>query len=146
MYIEGYGLTRLRVLTEVIMIYLGLVTALVCVWLFAPKLPYMKIAMILALVIGTVVLWVDVDTLVASYNVSAYQSGALDTVDVYYLSSLSDGAIPYLHQLTYDADPEIAGPAKEMLSTGYSPRELDFRSWNRSAAEGWKILQQYLQQ
>jgi hypothetical protein len=89
---------------------------------------------------------VDVDTLVASYNVSAYQSGTLDTVDVYYLSSLSDGAIPYLHQLTYDADPEIAGPAKEMLSTGYSPRELDFRSWNRSAAEGWKILQQYLQQ
>ena len=33
-----------------------------------------------------------------------------------------------------------------MLSTGYSPRELDFRSWNWSAAEGWKILQQYLQQ
>lgn len=146
MYIEGYGLTRLRVLTEVIMIYLGLVTALVCVWLFAPKLPYMKIAMILALVIGTVVLWVDVDTLVASYNVSAYQSGTLDTVDVYYLFTLSDGAIPYLHQLTTDANSQVAAAAKEMLSTGYSPRELDFRSWNRSVAEGWKILQQYLQQ
>ena len=145
MYIEGYGLTRLRVLTEVIMIYLGLVTALVCVWLFAPKLPYMKIAMILALVIGTVVLWVDVDTLVASYNVSAYQSGALDTVDVYYLSSLSDGAIPYLHQLTTDANSEVAETAREMLAI-YDAYEPDFRNWNWSASEAWKILQQYLQQ
>ena len=145
MYIEGYGLTRLRVLTEVIMIYLGLVTALVCIWLFVPKMPYMKVAVILALVIGTAVLWVDVDTLVASYNVSAYQSGALNTVDVYYLSSLSDGAIPYLHQLTTDANSEVAATAKEMLAA-YDACELDFRSWNWSAAEGWKILQQYLQQ
>ena len=145
MYIEGYGLTRLRVLTEVIMVYLGLVTALVCVWLFVPKLPYMKVAMILALVMGTAVLWVDVDTVVASYNVSAYQSGALETVDVYYLSTLSEGAVPYLHQLTADADPEIAKTAKELLSA-YGSSKRDFRDWNRSAAEAWKILQQYLEQ
>ena len=105
----------------------------------------MKIVVILALVIGTAVLWVDVDTLVASYNVSAYQSGALNTVDVYYLSSLSDGAIPYLHQLTTDANNEVAATAKEILAA-YDAYELDCRSWNWSAAEGWKILQQYLKQ
>ena len=142
MYIEGYGLTRLRVLTEVIMVYLGLVTALVCIWLFVPKLPYMKIAMILALVIGTAVLWVDVDTLVASYNVSAYQSGALETVDVYYLYSLSEGAVPFLQELTQDADPAVAETAREMLSL-YPGSEQDIRWWNWSDAKAWEILQQY---
>ena len=90
-------------------------------------------------------LWVDVDTLVASYNVSAYQSGALDTVDVYYLFSLSDGAIPYLHQLTTDANSEVAATAKEMLEA-YDAYELDFRNWNWSASEAWKILQAYMEQ
>ena len=145
LYIEGYGLTRLRVLTEVIMVYLGLVTALVCIWLFTPKMPYMKIAIILALVIGTAVLWVDVDTVVASYNVSAYQSGVLDTVDVYYLHSLSEGAVPYLQQLTVDANPTVANTAKEMLAI-YDGYERDFRDWNWSAAESWKILQTYPEQ
>ena len=144
LYIEGYGLTRLRVLTEVIMVYLGLVTALVCIWLFTPKMPYMKIAIILALVIGTAVLWVDVDTVVASYNVSAYQSGVLDTVDVYYLHSLSEGAVPYLQQLTVDANPTVANTAKEMLAI-YDGYERDFRDWNWSAAESWKILKTYLE-
>lgn len=142
MYIEGYGLTRLRVLTEVIMVYLGLVTALVCVWLFVPKMPYMKVAVIFALVIGTAVLWVDVDTLVASYNVSAYQSGVLETVDVYYLHSLSEGAVPFLQELTQDADPNVAETAREMLSL-YPGSEQDIRWWNWSDAKAWEILQQY---
>ena len=42
MYIGSYGLTRLRVLTEVIMVFLGIATLLVCIWLFVPKMPYMN--------------------------------------------------------------------------------------------------------
>jgi hypothetical protein len=133
LYIGSYGLTRLRVLTEVIMVFLGVSTALVCLWLFLPKLPYMKAILLIALTMGAVTLWADVDSVVAAYNVSAYQSGALDSVDVHYLWTLGDGAIPYIAQLTKAEDPTVAQEAKEILER-YDRNEGDFRSWNYA---GW---------
>ena len=129
MYIGSYGLTRLRVLTEVIMVFLGIATALVCVWLFAPKLPYMKAILLIALTMGAAVLWADVDTVVASYNVRAYQNGTLDSVDVYYLGTLGDGAMPYIAELTQDSDSKVAASAQKILDDNRKSWN-DFRDWN----------------
>ncbi len=132
LYIGSYGLTRLRVLTEVIMLFFGLATVFVCIWLFVPKLPYMKAVLLTALIMGAIVAWADVDTQVARYNVTAYQSGQLDRVDVWYLSSLNDAAVPYIARLTQDADQEVAETAETVLADWYS-RPTDFRSWNWAA-------------
>ena len=129
LYIDSFGLTRLRVLTQVIIFWLGLTTVLVCVWLFVPKLSYMKVALVLTLVMGAAVSWADVDTVVARYNVNAYQTGRLETVDVTYLGNLGHGAVPYIAQLKDDADPEVAQAAKWELSRGYYINE-DIRAWN----------------
>lgn len=139
MYIEAYGLTRLRLLTEVIMVFLGLTTAIVCLWLFIPKLPYMKAVMLSALIIGAAVIWADVDTVVAAYNVGAYQSGQMETVDVDYLAGLNDGAIPYLAQLTKAKDPEVAEAAQKSLHW-QSAHSDDLRSWNYAS----HLAKQYL--
>lgn len=138
MYIGSYGLTRLRVLTEVIMVFLGIATALVCVWLFAPKFPYMKAILLIALTMGTVTMWADVDTVVAAYNVSAYQSGALSSVDVSYLWTLGDGAVPYIARLTQADDPGVAQHAKDILKR-YDRDKRDFRQWNYASwyADQW---------
>lgn len=132
MYIGGYGLTRMRVLTEVVTIFFGIAMLVMLLWLFAPKLPYMKILVTVALLMGAVIIWADVDTVVASYNVNAYQSGRLETVDVAYLSTLNDGAVPYIAQLTDDADPDIANEAKDALKDRYweLDEDYDFRGWN----------------
>ena len=132
MYIGSYGLTRLRVLTEVIMIFLGLATATVALWLFIPKLPYFKVVLLVALVMGATVLWADVDTVVADYNVTAYQSGQLQTVDVGYLASLGDGAKPHIARLVDDPDPKVAKAAKNALTRFPDPigETKDFRDWN----------------
>ena len=132
LYIDAYGLTRLRVLTEVVMIWLGLSTITVCVWLFVPKLAYMKVVLVLALVMGAIVGWADVDTLVARYNVNAYLSGKLATVDVNYLGTLGSGATPYIQKLMDDPNAEIYVPAR--VNT-YSREDSgsaveDFRDWN----------------
>jgi hypothetical protein len=129
LYISFYGLTRLRVLTELIMVFLGVTTGLVCLWLFAPKVPYMKVILLVALSMGAVTLWADVDTVVAAYNVSAYQSGSLATVDVDYLGTLGDGAVPYISQLTTDSYINVASRAKEILAHRNTVTG-DFRSWN----------------
>lgn len=133
LYIGSYGMTRLRVLTMVIMIFLGLTTAVVSLWLFQPKLPYMKVILLSALVIGAVVLWTDVDTVVANYNVDAYLSGYLETVDVSHLSELDSGAVPALNRLALEAeDPLVRQMAADVL--GYWDRKSidDFRDWNYS--------------
>lgn len=129
MYIGAYGLTRLRVLTEVIMVFLGIVTLLVCIWLFVPKMPYMKAILLVALSMGAITLWADVDTVVAAYNVTAYQNGTLEQVDVYYLGTLGDGAVPYIDALTHDDNFAVSRSAKRIL-TQRPEKVKDLRSWN----------------
>ena len=135
MYIGGYGMTRLRLLTEVIMLFMGLTTLIISVWLFAPKLPYMKAVLIVALVMGAAVAWADVDTVVAKYNVEAYQSGKLEAVDMRYLGELGYGAVPYIARLQEDADPEIAETARDIIEYHYESGGIeDFRFWNYAQA------------
>lgn len=131
LYIGRYGLTRLRLLTQIIMLFMALVTVFVGVWLFLPKLPYMKAILLTGMVIGCIVLWADVDTQVAAYNVDAYISGRLDNIDMTYLNSLSDGAVPHLYRLTLDApDQSVADMARRMLKKRAHTLGDDFRSWN----------------
>lgn len=130
MYINSYGLTRLRVLTEVIMVFIGLTTIFVSLWLFLPKFAYMKAVLLTALTIGAAVAWADVDTVVAAYNVSAYQSGRLGTVDVSYLARLSDGVVPFLAELAQGEDPLLADQARQALYRHSCSEVEDFRSVN----------------
>ena len=131
LYIGTYGLTRLRVLTQVIMLFLCLTTVLVAVWLFVPKLPYMKCVLVAALLIGAVVFWADVDTVVARYNVRGYLSGKLETVDVEHLASLNCSAIPYIDELSRKApDQEVREMCNAILENWYYAPPEDFRGWN----------------
>ena len=143
MYIGSYGLTRARVMTEVFMLWLAATTIVVCVWLFREKLPYMKVSLILGLVLCAALFWADVDAQVARYNIRAYQTGKLQTVDVWYLSTLSSGAVPYLDELANDADPDIAADARETLAEyGLYPYD-DLRGWNWTEYRAAEILEEY---
>ena len=141
LYIGSYGLTRLRVLTEVFMVWLGVTTVLVCVWLFREKLPYMKVSLLLALVLCGGLFWADVDTQVAWYNVRAYQAGRMETVDVEYLGTLSAGAVPYIRELT--EDPAMAQTAVHTLKNYYLYDPGDLRGWNWAQARASEILEAY---
>ena len=134
LYIDVYGLTRLRVLTQVILVFLGITTVLVCVFLFVPKFAYMKPILLLALLLGAGIAWADVDTVVAAYNVNRYLDGRLETVDTSYLGTLGAGAVPQLARLAENApDWEIAGQAQQILNSLYLDSPDDFRDWNYSS-------------
>lgn len=143
LYIRSYGLTRLRVLTEVIMIWLGIATVLVTLWLFLPKLPYMKAVVLTALVMGCLVLWGDVDATVARYNVTAYQAGRLETVDVDYLCSLGEGALPYIRRLADDRNYKVADAAKTHLLYLQLQKPEDLRYWNYSLHRALQVLEEF---
>ncbi len=131
LYIDAYGLTRLRVLTQIIMLFLALSTLLVMLYLFIPKLPYMKAVILIALLLGAVTIWADVDTQVATYNVDAYLSGKLETIDIRHISLLGNGAVPQLHRLSQEApDPAIRTAAANYLKISRPIAIDDFRDWN----------------
>ena len=131
LYIGTFGLTRLRVLTQVVMVFFAVVTVLISIWLFVPKLPYMKVILISALFIGAAVSWADVDTQVARYNVSRYLTGQAETVDVDYLNSLGSGAVPYLQKLAEEApDPAVSDTAQFYIENTWLAVPEDFRDWN----------------
>lgn len=140
LYIESYGLTRLRLLTQIIMLFLALSTSVVMVWLFVPRLPYMKVIILLALVIGAVVIWTDVDSTVARCNVDAYLCGQLKHIDVFHLSTLGSGAAEHIARLAEEAeDPAVVQAAKQALSQ-YTLETGDLRSWNWSAAYAQQFI------
>lgn len=144
LYIGSYGLTRLRALTEVIMVWLAVTAVLVSIWLFKPGFPYMKAVVMTALVLGTLVFWVDVDTQVARYNVRAYQEGRLEEIDMAHLGNLGYGAVPYLEKLTGDDNPEVAQWARDILAWRKYADIEDFRDWNYSKAAAEEIRERYL--
>lgn len=143
LYIGSYGLTRLRVLTMVIMMFLSVTTALVSIWLYMPKLPYMKAVMLIALTIGAAVLWLDVDTQVAKYNVEHYLSGDLVQIDMNHLSDLGPGAVPYVEILAESADPRIRETARGMLQYWYIAPAEDFRELTVLGQRAAEILERY---
>lgn len=143
LYIDLYGLTRLRVLTMVVMAFLGFTTLLVGVWLFAPKLQYMKAVILVGLSLGAAVIWLDVDTQVAKYNVEHYLSGDLDSVDVWHLSNLGGGAVPYIEQLLTCGDEAVEETATHVLEYWFMAEPEDFRSYNYKDALGSRILEAY---
>ena len=148
LYIGSYGLTRQRVLTQVIMLWLALTTVLVTLRLYKPDFGYMKAVVLTAMVLGTLVFWVDVNTVVANYNVRSYQSGRLETVDVGYLNTLGPASTPWLIELAEEENPEIAQNARDILKirgTRQSYMEdVDFRGWNYSFADSRDRLEEFL--
>ena len=144
LYIGNYGLTRLRVLTQVVMLWLCVTTVLVAVWIFCPKLPYMKAVICAAMIIGALVFWLDVDTLVSRYNVNAYLSGAMEEIDVAHLGTLNESAVPYIAELAEKAtDPMVREMASDLLTNWYDGWRVevaeDFRGWTYAhrTAEGF---------
>ncbi len=156
LYIAAYGLTRLRVLTTIFDLCLGIAILCVGIWLLNPRFPYMKV--ILGVVFLAVICtgFMDVDTQVARYNVKAYQTGKLETIDLETLEFLSGGATEPLVSLLQDDDPEVASEVGFILARRledsytwvknedgtirFIPRDTDLRGWNLKGQQGEDAL------
>lgn len=149
LYIGVYGLTRLRVLTSLFMICIAVALLCVAVWILVPRFPYMQVTVLTALVVGCCTGWMDVDTQVARYNVDAYLSGQLETVDVGHLGSLSEGAVPQLARLLEASDPQVQKETRTTLADiirQYYHVELEngnvtLEPWDDPALRSWTWTQ-----
>ncbi len=111
LYIAAYGLSVTRVMAVWAIAAIGVCLALVGVKALKAGFRFWPCAAAIVLAMWTLLSFVPVNGLVASYNVDAYIDGRLDQVDVNYL---------------YELGPEALEPLRELRARGLE--------WN---LEGW---------
>ena len=116
LYIQSFGMTYLRIVTSVFMIFLCVVFLTMSLWIFLRRLPYMRVIVIAAVLLALPLGFGDPARVVAGYNVDAYLSGKLDTVDMDELWGLdSHAVVPYVWKLREDPNEHVAERAWEIL-------------------------------
>ncbi|MBO4418238.1 MAG: DUF4173 domain-containing protein, partial [Oscillospiraceae bacterium] len=141
LYMGSFGLTRLRLTTSVFMVFLGLVVLAEGLRLFVKKLPVVQLAVTLGAVILIGLSLANVDGIVARYNVDAWRSGKLDSLDLEMICELGDGAVPVLAELAEGNYYSVSETARRELRRR-SP-ETDLRSWNTVTQEAKETLEAF---
>lgn len=120
LYIDSFGLTRKRVWAAWMVLMLGAFFVAILIRQLWHRLPLLSTLVILFVIFFGLMTLPNVDGAIASYNVNAYLSGDLDTVDVYALSEYDVSAIPALVDL------------KESLEARETPTEEEQRLLERT--------------
>jgi len=137
MYIDYYGLTRLRVYTSWFMIVLLFLFVIILVRQFR-SFNGTRIAAAGCICLFLTLCYANADGLIAKYNIDRYRAGTLESLDVSAFSELSDGAAPYLYELYLESeDPAIKAELKKILTrsrgsgdtVGRSFRDFNLQSY-----------------
>lgn len=101
LYIESYGLTRLRVYSSWMIILLAVFFIIALIHQFVPRLPIISALIVSFVVFFGILIMPDVDSIIANYNVDAYIKGDLVKVDVATISNYDESSVEALFKL-YD--------------------------------------------
>lgn len=129
LYIQRYGLTLLRVLTlwGIAMIATALVLSIVrC---FRPLRLFRSILAIW-LAAWVALNLINVDARIARWNVSAYVSGQLESLDEDYLGTFSPDVLPVLNE--YASDERVALAAQQLKEVLEADRPESWYEWKLS--------------
>ena len=121
MYINQLGMTLLRVYTSWFMIVLAVIFVIVIVLQFRDFGFWKAIFAAFAIMFG-VLCFGDIDGQIARYNISAYQSGAIEEIDVGEFYELGFSAVE---------------PAVRLKQSGYSSSRLDSYLEERETLDGF---------
>lgn len=99
MNIGIYGMTANRILVFTFMVMMLVVFAFFIVHQFAPKVPYMQGIVVICSILFVALAFSNIDAYVANYNINAFESNKIQSLDVDALADLSDSGVPYLCKL-----------------------------------------------
>lgn len=119
LYIDGYGMTVLRLCTSAFMLFLAVVFVAVILKIYFTRVNVVKTGLVTAAIIVLLLGAFNVNAVCAKYNFERYMSGKSEEIDVLALYELGDEGIPYLAKLACIKDEEIAHEAKTYLAEAY---------------------------
>ena len=99
LYIGAYGMTQNRILATWMILLLAVIFILSLIQVFCKKFPIAMAILVTCVVFALVLFLPNIDGMIANYNVDAYLSGELSSVDVEALCDLDYAAVPALSRL-----------------------------------------------
>lgn len=115
LYINEMGMTPLRVYTSWFMILLAIVFVLIIISQFT-GIKFWKTAFAAFAVMMGILCFGNIDGMIADYNVTAYETGKLDTVDFGVLEDLGTPAVRHIERLLDSSDHWISESARITLT------------------------------
>ncbi len=132
-YIGEYGMTQLRVYTSWFMALLAVMFIILIAMQFV-EFPVWKVIFAAFTVMFGVLCFSNVDGAIARYNVRAYQSGALEKVDMYSMGALGVSAVPYVVEVEKDFPSGAADIYGDVLRELERTSDVDYFSIPRCIA------------
>lgn len=135
LYIDAYGLTRLRLYTTWFMVLLAIVFVVTLVMQFTNRLHPARILVTSFTVMFTLLIFSRPDAMVAEYNITRWQNGTLKDPDWKLICSLSDDAYTVICQ-HWDELPE---EQQAYISDSYNNHRYE-----KHPETTWNLSTQYL--
>lgn len=110
-----FGLSKNRILVCAFMIMIFVAIFFYIIHIFAPKLSYMQPIIVICSTLFIALSYANVDAMIVQYNVDAFNSGKIENLDMEYIGSLSDDAVPYMIELTKSTDKKISKSAENYI-------------------------------
>lgn len=98
LYIRTYGLTTLRIIPSVFMIFLCFVFAFIIMGEFKKNFPVTKLSFYTGNILFVLLCLANIDAVVARYNLNAYMNGNLPHYDIYDLKESDMAAMPIIYK------------------------------------------------
>ena len=98
LYISTYGLTTLRIIPSVFMIFLCFVFAFIIIGEFKKSFPVTKSSFYAGNILFVLLCLANIDAVVAGYNLNAYMNGNLPYYDIYDLRESDMAAMPVIYK------------------------------------------------
>lgn len=98
LYIRTYGLTTLRIIPSVFMIFLCFVFAFIIMGEFKKNFPVTKLSFYAGNILFVLLCLANIDAVVARYNLNAYMNGNLPYYDIYDLKESDMAAMPIIYK------------------------------------------------
>jgi len=149
MYMRAYGLTQLRVYTSWFMCLVGLIFIAAIIKQFSSKFAFVKTAVAIFLVMFSLLVYSDVDGVIAKTNVELYKSDKIENIDIYMIErSLSYSAVKYVIPLLDNPNEKVRLKAESYMEN-ITEKILDHKddfteymfSFNFSMANAEKLLE-----
>ena len=116
LYINEMGMTPLRIYTSWFMILLAIVFVLIIISQFA-DIRFWKTAFVAFVVMMGILCFGNIDGMIADYNVTAYETGRLDSVDFHVLEDLGTPAVKHIERLLDSPDYWISEGALRTIAS-----------------------------
>ncbi|MCI7767908.1 MAG: DUF4173 domain-containing protein [Oscillospiraceae bacterium] len=129
MYINVYGLTRLRCYTTWFMLLLGVLFVGIMISMLSPKFNLSKFAVTSFTIMFSILSFSNADRLIAEYNISRYLNGTLPAADITMFRELSADAVPAAEKLRGRISPEEELELVKIISKKLeTAKEADMRT------------------